>query len=724
MDDNTAWIMLGENLNQMAQDAGVYAYPGYEIPTPQNTTKVPDVEISALNGYIKELLKETNVPSKVVKGFGIVGTGIDIYISYDKYVDQYGKNQALFCATIGAVGGGLVGLLVARVPYVGFIAAPLISAFVAGFISSRYIEIWSDLQEATGIYSYNYKERIPEFLKELFEDAGYTKAKGSDPIIFDLNKDGVFETTSINSETYFDYDGDGFAEAFSWVGKNDGILVIDKNNNGKIDNSSELLTQEVLSPYDSNNDGVINLNDDGYSDLRILKGDGSLLTLNEANISSINLATNATKITDENGNYQFAQGSYTTTDGTTANYGEFLLNSDTSQSVATDWIEETETIAELPDIDGCGTIYSLHQAMLHDESGTLQELLEAFTTETNDKTRMSLLEQILLKWTGSETVETNSRGENINAQHLAIMEKFLGTTYWSTYEEENGEAGVNPANPNYSAGKILETAYEKLKLNIYAELMSQTHISGLLENIIINFDLENGFSFDFTQIVSILQEELETDSETAKERIYEFAKVIKGFGYDTKSNFFDPKDDECFYLKFTKDDRELKWLIDTIGKVPYTDEVGDGEGSAADDSYRLEDNGHFHALSGDDVAYGSDGDDNFAMCSGDDIVDAGDGNDIIDTHGGNDIIFAGAGDDVIHASDGDDIIFGDDGDDLIYPDHGDDFSWAEDGNDTIRGGKGNDTIYSMVGDDTFIFNRGDGQDVVFEHQGIDTLYFG
>jgi transcriptional antiterminator Rof (Rho-off) len=30
----------------------------------------------------------------------------------------------------------------------------------------------------------------------------------------------------------------------------------------------------------------------------------------------------------------------------------------------------------------------------------------------------------------------------------------------------------------------------------------------------------------------------------------------------------------------------------------------------------------------------------------------------------------------------------------------------------------------MVGDDTFIFNRGDGQDVVFEHQGIDTLYFG
>ena len=30
----------------------------------------------------------------------------------------------------------------------------------------------------------------------------------------------------------------------------------------------------------------------------------------------------------------------------------------------------------------------------------------------------------------------------------------------------------------------------------------------------------------------------------------------------------------------------------------------------------------------------------------------------------------------------------------------------------------------MTGDDTFVFNLGDGQDTIIEHQGVDTLYFG
>ncbi len=719
MSSNTALIILGENINQMAQDAGVYAYPGYEIPTSQNTTRVPDVELSALNGYIKELLKETNLPAKVTKGFGIATTGLDLYISYEKYVDQYGKNQAFFCATIGTIGGVLVGIIISGIPY-GAYTAPFVAALVSGYISSQYIELWSDLQEKTGIYSYNYKERIPEIIKEFFDKGGNQKAKGTDPIIFDLNRDGILETTSMNNGKYFDFANDGFAELTSWVANEDGILVVDSNNNSSIDNISEILTHEILSLYDSNANGIIDSNDTNFSDLKILKGDGSLLSLNEANISSINLSVNTTNITDENENYQFAQGSYTGTDGVIGEYGEFLLNSDTSQSIATTWLEETEEIAELPDIDGCGTVYSLHQAMLRNSQ--LQSLVDSFATETNDETRMNLLEQILLKWTGADSVETNARGENINAQHLVVMEKFFGSSFWSTYEENNGNE--NPSNPNLSAGKILETGYEKLKLNIYADLMAQTHLKDLLENIVVEFDLENGFTFDLTDVISALQSEMETNTESARQKVFEFAKFLKGFGYDTKSNFFDPKDDSCFYTTFTKDDRELKWLIDTIGKVPFEDEIGDGEGSAADDSYRLEEQGHFHSLSGDDVAYGSDDEDSFSMCSGDDLVDAGNGNDIIDTHGGNDIVYAGAGNDIIHASDGNDIIYGGDGDDTIYPDNNDDFSWSEFGNDTIIGGKGNDTIISMTGDDTFIFNIGDGQDTIIEHQGVDTLYFG
>jgi hypothetical protein len=34
---------------------------------------------------------------------------------------------------------------------------------------------------------------------------------------------------------YFDHDNNSFAEQSGWVGKDDGSLVFDKNNNGKID---------------------------------------------------------------------------------------------------------------------------------------------------------------------------------------------------------------------------------------------------------------------------------------------------------------------------------------------------------------------------------------------------------------------------------------------------------------------------------------------------------
>jgi hypothetical protein len=136
---------------------------------------------------------------------------------------------------------------------------------------------------------------------------------------------------------------------------------------------------------------------------------------------------------------------------------------------------------------------------MKDETGSLKTLVESFVNEASDENRMKLVDKILEKWANASDVEDGSRGEFIDAKKLAIIETFMGLDF---YSENEGEE--TPQNPNQEAGQYLTTLYEQLKTYIYAELMSQTHISGLLENIIINFDLENGFSFDFTQIVSIL----------------------------------------------------------------------------------------------------------------------------------------------------------------------------------------------------------------------------
>ncbi len=186
-----------------------------------------------------------------------------------------------------------------------------------------------------------------------------------DPIILDLNNDGKLDTTDVSNGIYIDYANDGFAEASAWVGENDGILFLDSNNNDKLDNGTEIILKSTLLEYDTNNDGIIDTNDSIFNSLKIYKGDGSLMTLAEAGITSINLNTTSTEITDENGNQQFAGGTFTRADGTTGTFGEFLVKTETSKSIATEWLEETDGIAELPDISGSGNIYSLHQAMRH-----------------------------------------------------------------------------------------------------------------------------------------------------------------------------------------------------------------------------------------------------------------------------------------------------------------------------------------------------------------------
>ena len=555
------------------------------------------------------------------------------------------------------------------------------------------------------------------YLEKPEEEPEDDDGEETDPVLFDLNGDGIQTTVTPYQGRNYDYNNDGFAEKIAWADNGDGVLVADTNNDGEIQGSSDIVLTSTLAEYDTNADGIVDANDENFNNLKIMKVDGSVLSMEEAGIASIDITNiHYQNHIDEHGNTRTHVGTYTTTDGNVHEYGEYYLQTDSKLSIEINKLEETETVASLPDISNSGKVRSLHQAMLRDES--LQTLVTSFTTETNDEARMNLVEQILLKWTGSENVEEGSRGEFINAQSLAILEAFDGKGFYSTYEAAVGNP--NPENPNKEAANILRTKYEVFKNEIYANLMQQTHLQTYYDAI----DTTE-LRWDLSPVVALLQEAIEQDEATGRELVYQVAKMIKGLGIDDYSNFFDPKDDSCFYTTFTQNDRDLKWLIDTVGKLPFSDEIGNGEGSAADDSFRLVNgqSGHFHSLSGADVIYGDTQNDGFAACRDNDLVDGGDGDDNLDTHGDDDIVWGGTGNDTVHSSDGNDIIFGGDGDDRLMPDHGDEFN-VGDGDDIVRGDKGNDHIISVLGNDTIIFQRGDGQDIVEERQGVDTLYFG
>lgn len=537
----------------------------------------------------------------------------------------------------------------------------------------------------------------------------------TEPIVLDLDGNG-FGTTNVSNGVYFDFNNDGFAEKIAWADDGDGVLVADLNNNGKIDNGTEVLTAETLSSFDTNNDGVINSEDENFANLKIMKNDGTVLSLADAGVESINTNITETDYTDENENFLFGEGSFTKTDGTINNFGEYYFKTDYTDTEEVDLIEETEAVAALPDIENVGKLRSLHQAMLRNEN--LQMLVSNFVSETNDTTRMEILEQMIFKWAGCENIEINSRGIYVNAKNLALWEAINGKDFISSNEGED-----NPTFPNEEAASLIETEIAKFKNSIYAQLMQQTHLKTYYDAID-----KTEIQYDLTPVINLLDAQISQNEAVGKDLVYQVAKMLKGLDLIDSSNFFDAKNDNCFYLKYTTNDRNLKWLIDSIGEVYALDITGEGEGTSGDDLFMTEEDedGHFHSLWGNDVLYGNNDFDSFYSCAGNDIVDGGDGDDEIFAGEGNDIVFGGAGNDQLYGAWGDDTIFGGDGDDTIYPDQVDNVNGygAGEGNDIIRGDKGNDTIYSDLGDDTFIFNLGDGQDTVYEKQGVDTFYFG
>ncbi|WP_294245168.1 calcium-binding protein [Propionivibrio sp.] len=85
------------------------------------------------------------------------------------------------------------------------------------------------------------------------------------------------------------------------------------------------------------------------------------------------------------------------------------------------------------------------------------------------------------------------------------------------------------------------------------------------------------------------------------------------------------------------------------------------------------------------------------------LLGATDGNDVLTGFDSNDVIDGLAGNDQIYGAEGDDSLHGGVGNDFLY---------GNAGNDLLDGGLGVDTLDGGLGNDTYLFNRGDGVDVI------------
>ena len=78
-------------------------------------------------------------------------------------------------------------------------------------------------------------------------------------------------------------------------------------------------------------------------------------------------------------------------------------------------------------------------------------------------------------------------------------------------------------------------------------------------------------------------------------------------------------------------------------------------------------------------------------------------------------------DNIIRGYSGNDTLSGGLRSDTLYGDDGADNIYGQKGNDTLVGGIGNDRLEGGSGDDTYVFNPGDGQDIVYDFNGNDRI---
>ena len=340
------------------------------------------------------------------------------------------------------------------------------------------------------------------------------------PLILDLDGDGVVAS----GLTYFDHEGDGWSELTAWASEDDGVLVWDKNNDGSINDGSELFGNNTvledgsaaengflaLADLDDNGDGVIDLSDASWLDLKVMRwtdandngmmddGEEYLVSLETLSIQSLGTGYIDSEYVDESGNEHRQVGGYTKIDGTTSTMSDvwYVTSPSSSSYDKTDIPEHSEVIAGLPEIAGKGRVYDLRDAMSLDEVGklkpefysevrsdsrTLKQMVADFASVDEagapvlDKVTLeAMAEKILLRWAGAEGAENGNFGGYdlfyTTPQKIAVAEAFQGEQWL------NGEGYRRPA---YSTAQKVNATYFWHLEKIYGELMLQTHLSDL-----------------------------------------------------------------------------------------------------------------------------------------------------------------------------------------------------------------------------------------------------
>lgn len=547
------------------------------------------------------------------------------------------------------------------------------------------------------------------------------------PLVLDLDGDGI-ELTEFDPNatvTFFDIDGDGFAEQTAWVDADDGLLAIDLNENGSIDSADELFGSTTVDGFamlqvlDTNGDHIVDQYDDAWSDLVVwqdLDGDantddGELISLATLDIVSFDLASISPSTSTVNGNPISHVSTFKYGNGSTDIIADAWFVHDAANTAVLGEVDIDARTLSLPILRGFGEIYDLDIAMSQNED--LLELVEDFAT-TWDYSRFADraaliddVEEILFTWANVDEVDPSSRGGMFDARKLEFMEKFFGENYL--------QLGLYP-DPWNNASYVLENTWAVLTGELRAQLFLQVGAASLFANDVLynpwTRQIEGDMALSSTAIddLEVAASQIGVDAKEFWTSVAEFLDYSKRF-----YNFSGTEDgwlDDAIY----DTDPALSWAEIKL----YKDAFLSGN--------------WYHGTSGgetlnggvnNDTMYGYAGADTINGLTGHDLISGGSGNDILNGGDQNDVLYGDEDDDTLNGDAGNDELHGYTGADTLNGGDGTDTLYGEAGNDILVGGAGGDFAYGGNDNDTFVFTAGEdfydggsGTDVITLPSGI------
>ncbi|MDO5639519.1 MAG: calcium-binding protein [Neisseria sp.] len=525
-----------------------------------------------------------------------------------------------------------------------------------------------------------------------------------DPMVLDLDGDGIEVMAAKQYQgALFDFNKDGIRVSTGWIKPDDGLLVIDRNGDGVINNGGELFGDAVvladgavaahgyaaLAEFDSNGDGKVDEADEQFADLRVwrdldsdgISDGGELFTLNELGIQSLNTAYQNTNTGLGNGNILAQKGSYTKSDGSTGLMGDVNFWTNNLYASYADKIELTAEQMKAANLQGIGGLRDLREAAAL--SDNLNEVLKAYSQAETKEAQQALLEEVIWQWAstnpyfganitvGNQLVQTASEGIALTPAQLQAMQnqRFVITDEMKQAVDETTRklAVVNSFSGIRSAfigvytwdgfNKVIEVAdkqYATLMQSVYEGLLFQTRLQPYLNAVTLVL-ADGAFEVDYSGVPQAFDKVYAENPHKAFVDLGEFI----AFNHHNHLSIFD--DLSVRFTRFTQ----------SAVNVGLFEEYGQTLGAEA-----LEKLGHKLGGTGKDIFHGN--------------------------HLANYLIGEG-GDDVLSGGDGDDILSGGDGNDVLY---------GGNDNDTLIGGSGNDILYGGSEADTYIFSVGHGQDIV------------